>query len=149
MLRAAADLVPDRTIASHGDSESIADLFLAASRELASSDARLYRSLGRHLSFTRELLAQEENPSVSALQHQNLPGALAGEHSYERQTRRSLQELCRVHGITGYSRMPKKAMIESLIAKGIQAPQIPIEALTKAELIDALRNLIKREQHAD
>jgi hypothetical protein len=149
MMKAAADLVPDRSIASHGDSESIADLFLAASRELASSDARLYRSLGRHLSLTRELLAQEESLSVSALQQQELPSALEGEHSYERQTRRSLQELCRVHGIAGYSRMPKKVMIESLMAKGVQAPQIPLEALTKAELIDALRNLINREQHAD
>ena len=45
--------------------------------------------------------------------------------------------------------MPKKVMIESLMAKGVQAPQIPLEALTKAELIDALRNMINREQHAD
>ena len=149
MIRAAADLVPDRTIASDGNSGSIADLFLAASRELASSDARLYRSLGRHLSLTRELLAQEESQAVSAPQQQSITGVLEGEHSYERQTRRSLQELCRVHGIPGYSRMPKKAMIERLIEKGVQAPQIPLEALTKAELIDALRNLISREQNAD
>jgi hypothetical protein len=149
MMKAAADLVPDRTIAAHGDSESIADLFLAASRELASSDARLYRSLGRHLSLTKELLAQEESPTDFALHKQNLPRKLKGEHSYERQTRHSLQELCRLHGITGYSRMPKKVMIESLVAKGVQAPQIPLEALTKAELIDALRTMIKREQHAD
>ena len=45
--------------------------------------------------------------------------------------------------------MPKKVMIECLVAKGVQAPQIPLEALTKAELIDALRNMIMREQHAD
>lgn len=148
-MRAAAELVSDRSIASHGDSESIADLFLAASRELASSDARLYRSLGRHLSLARELLSQEESMSVSALQQQKLPFVLEGEHSYERQTRRSLQDLCRIHGIAGYSRMSKKIMIESLIAKGVQAPHIPLEALTKAELIDALRNLIKRELHAN
>ena len=148
-MKAAADLVPDRTIAAHGDSESIADLFLAASRELASSEARLYRSLGRPLSLTKELLAQEESLTDCALHKQNLPRELKGENSFERQTRHSLQELCRLHGITGYSRMPKKVMIECLVAKGVQAPQIPLEALTKAELIDALRNMIMREQHAD
>ena len=64
---AVADPVPDRTATSPGDSASIADLFLAASRELASSDARLYRSLDQHLRRTRELLAREDDQSVSVL----------------------------------------------------------------------------------
>lgn len=139
MKGAAADLVTDRTVASPEDSGSIADLFLAASRELASSDARLYRSLDQHLKRTRELLTREEQQTDSVLQTRRLPPAIEQEHSYERQTRRSLQDLCRDHGISGYSRMTKKVMIEHLLAKGVEAPQIPLEALSKAELIAAVR----------
>lgn len=144
MMKAVADPVPDRTAASPGDSESIADLFLAASRELASSDARLYRSLDKHLRRTRELLAREDGLEHSLQRQTNSQRVLRGEHSYERQTRRSLQELCRRHGITGYSRMTKKLMIEHLIAKGIDAPLIPLEALSKAELIETLRDMINQ-----
>lgn len=149
MLRPDLDLVPERTDASPSDSGSIADLFLAASRELASSDARLYRSLDRHLRRTKELLAQEDELSDPVLRQANPPRALAGSHSYKRQTRLSLRELCREHGIPGYSRMTKKLMIERLIAKGVDAPRIPLEALTKAELIEALRDMIKHERYAD
>ena len=149
MLRPDLDLVPERTDASPSDSGSIADLFLAASRELASSDARLYRSLDRHLRRTKELLAQEDELSDSVLRQANPPRALAGSHSYERQTRLSLRELCREHGIPGYSRMTKKLMIELLIATRVDAPRIPLEALTKAELIEALRDMIKHERYAD
>lgn len=149
MMGAAADLVTDRTVASPEDSGSIADLFLAASRELASSDARLYRSLDQHLKRTRELLTREEQQTDSVLQTRRLPPAIEQEHSYERQTRRSLQDLCRDHGISGYSRMTKKVMIEHLLAKGVEAPQIPLEALSKAELIAALHDVIQRERHGD
>jgi hypothetical protein len=45
--------------------------------------------------------------------------------------------------------MTKKLMIERLIAKGVDAPRIPLEALSKAELIEALRDMIKHERHAD
>jgi hypothetical protein len=143
------DPVPERTDSSSGDSASIADLFLAANRELANSDARLYRSLDRHLRRTRELLAQEDELSGSILPQSNSTRLLTGEPSYKRQTRRSLQVLCRDHGITGYSRMTKKDMIDRLVAKGVDAPQIPLEALSKAELIEALRNMMNCERHAD
>ena len=149
MMKPVLDLVPERNDATPSDSGSIADLFLAASRELASSDARLYRSLDRHLKSTRELLAQEDEPQASVLQKNIHTRLLAGAHSYERQTRLSLRELCREHGIHGYSRMNKKLMIERLIAKGVDAPRIPLEALSKAELIEALRDMIKDERHAD
>ena len=139
------DPVPERTDSSPSDSASIADLFLAASRELATSDARLYRSLDRHLRRTRELLAQEDELSDSVLPQANSTRVLPGSPSYKRQTRRSLQELCRDNGIPGYSRMTKEIMIEHLIAKGVDPPQIPLEALSKAELIEALRNTMNRK----
>ena len=149
MMRAVFDPVPERTDSSPGDSASIADLFLAASRELASSDARLYRSLDRHLRRTRELISQEDELSDSVLRQTNSTRVLTGAPSYERQTRRSLQELCRDNGIPGYSRMTKKVMIEHLVARGVDAPQTPLEALSKAELIEALRDMMDHERHAD
>lgn len=58
-----------------GSAGSIADLFLAASQELAKSDARIYRSVDRHLRRTRELLAQEE-ASECGQQDPLSPGSL-------------------------------------------------------------------------
>ena len=142
-MRPVLDPVPERTDPCPPESGSIADLFLAASRELASSDARLYRSLDKHLKRPRELLSSEtEYLNTTQILNDSKPD-LIGAFSYERQTRGSLQDLCKVHGITGYSRMTKKAMIESLISKGIDKPRIPLEALSKAELIAALRDVLR------
>lgn len=154
-MRTVLEHMSDHTVSKSGgmpsgDSSSIADLFLAASRELARSDARLYRSLDRHLRRTRELLDREEEILNSPSQQPpGLNPAIDKEYSYERQTRRSLQELCRSHGILGYSRMSKKVMIERLKAKCVEAPRIPLEAFTKAELIQCLRNLTQGERHGD
>ena len=148
-MKSVFDLVSERTDANPSDSGSIADLFLAASRELASSDARLYRSLDRHLKSTRDILAQEDELSDPLPLQATHTHALAGACSFERQTRLSLRELCREHGIPGYSRMTKKLMIERLIAKGVDAPLIPLEALSKAELIEALRDILKNKRYAD
>jgi hypothetical protein len=142
MMRPVLDPVPERTDPCPPESVSIADLFLAASRELASSDARLYRSLDKHFKRTRELLSSESEQLDTAQTLKDSSRDLVGASSYERQTRSSLQDLCKVHGITGYSRMTKKAMIECLISKGVDTPQIPFEALSKAELIAALRDVL-------
>ena len=147
MEREILNPVPERTDLSPEKPESIADLFRAASRELATSDARLYRSLDRHLRRTKELLIQGDELTDSYLPQATPKLLIKGQHSYERQTRRSLQELCRDHGISGYSRMNKKAMIQQLINKGIDAPQIPLEALTKAELIEALRDTMNQQRN--
>ena len=141
-MRPVLDPVPERTDPCPPESVSIADLFLAASRELASSDARLYRSLDKHFKRTRELLSSESEQLDTAQTLKDSSRDLVGASSYERQTRNSLQDLCKVHGITGYSRMTKKAMIECLISKGVDTPQIPFEALSKAELIAALRDVL-------
>lgn len=142
------ELMPESADPSVDHSGSIADLFLAASRELANSDVRLYRSLDRHLKLTRELLDRDDDQSHLIGEQPNSYPLLGSAHSYDRQTRRSLQELCRDNGITGYSRMTKKVMIERLVAKGIEAPEIPLEALSKAELIEALRHMIDQQRHA-
>ena len=143
-MRPVLDPVPERTDPCPPESVSIADLFLAASRELASSDARLYRSLDKHFKRTRELLSSESEQLDTAQTLKDSSRDLIGASSYERQTRSSLQDLCKVHGITGYLRMTKKAMIDCLVSKGVDTPQIPFEALSKAELIAALRDVLDR-----
>jgi len=127
------------------DQASLADLFLQASRSLALSDARLYRSVDRHLSRTREILRQAEasNDGLPLETTVGSPRLLLGAPSYERQTRRSLQALCREHGVRGYSRMSKATMIQRLQEAGVAAPPVPMEALSKAELLSLLRNVLR------
>ncbi len=130
------------------ETASIADLFLAANRELALSDARIYRSVDRHLSRTREILRREEFESGNTRLLEGTSQILNIPPSYERQTRKSLEDLCRVHGIRGYSRMTKEIMILRLKAEGVGAPPIPIQAFSKAELIALLQNMLSRQGHA-
>ena len=128
---------------------SIADLFLQANRELAKSDARIYRAVDRHLVATRELLKQEElrQDGNLALNEPFIGYALA--YGYERQTRRSLEDLCRQHSIRGFSRMSKEQMITHLQEKGIPEPPIPLDAYTKSELISFLHDILEGHNHAD
>ena len=127
---------------------SIADLFLQANRELAKSDARIYRAVDRHLVASRELLKQEElrQDCTLALNEPYLGFALA--YGYERQTRRSLEDLCRQHSIRGFSRMSKEQMITHLQEKGIPEPPIPLDAYTKSELISFLSDILEGHSHA-
>lgn len=126
-----------------GNEISIADMFLAASQKLAQSDARLYRSVDRHLRTTRAILATEDEIEISQTK-QLAPALLTSlvPPSFERQTRSSLRELCKQYGIHGYSRMAKPQMIEALRAKATPIPPVPLQALSKAELIDLLGQIL-------
>lgn len=127
---------------------SLADLFLQASRSLAHSDARLYRSVDRHLSRTREILREAEAARGAIPQEKAAPSLqlLLGAPSYDRQTRKSLETLCRQHGVRGYSRMSKALMIQRLQQEGVAAPSVPMEALSKAELLTLLSDLLIRPE---
>ena len=128
---------------------SLADLFLQTSRSLAHSDARLYRSVDRHLSRTREILRQAE-AEIGGVPLENAPSSprlLFGAPSFERQNRKSLEMLCRKHGVRGYSRMSKATMIQHLQQAGVAAPPVPIEALSKSELLILLRDLLSTQAH--
>jgi hypothetical protein len=131
------------------DSPSIADLFLAASTELALSDARLYRSVDQHLKRTRAILSQEDSPSTERPILDDPLRDLTGPPSFERQTRRSLQNLCKLHAIRGFSRMTKEGMVEALKSKGVSVPPIPLQALTKSELIAAIESKLYSDFHGD
>ena len=114
-MRPVLDPVPERTDPCPPESVSIADLFLAASRELASSDARLYRSLDKHFKRTRELLSSESEQLDTAQTLKDSGRDLIGASSYERQTRSSLQDLCKVHGID--VSFPIKTLIVDLVKR--------------------------------
>ena len=145
-------LVKPANDAPNGASEeqvSLADLFLQASRELAQSDARLYRSVDRHLKRTREILRQAEaEPDGVTLDPQSVPiGLLLGAPSFERQTRKSLESLCKQHGIRGYSRMRKATMILRLKEAGVAEPPVPLQSLSKGELLTLLRDVLGSGGH--
>ena len=55
----------------------IADAFEANMRELAASDARLYRGLDQHLRTTRQLLDEAEQPMLPASTDQQIADAVA------------------------------------------------------------------------
>ena len=130
---------------SLGETLSIADLFLEASRELARSDSRIYRSVDRHIARTKEILKRAESEQeVPLLPEEPANDLFLGELSYERQTRKSLENLCRLNGIRGYSRMTKEGMISRLKAEGVPEPPMPLEAFTKIELVNMLEEAVRR-----
>jgi hypothetical protein len=143
-------LVKPANDAPNGASEeqaSLADLFLQASRELAHSDARLYRSVDRHLRRTRKILTQAE-AEPDGVPHPSPPVALLlGEPSFQRQTRQSMETLCKQHGIRGYSRMSKATMIVRLKEAGVAEPPVPMEVLSKGELLELLRAVLSSGGH--
>ena len=129
-----------------GEYTSLADLFLQTSRELAQSDAKMFRSIDRHLKQTKEILrraeVESEIPSLASTDQDNGAG-LVGPPSFERQPRKSLEALCRQHGIRGYSRMSKTLMIARLRDAGVEDPPVPIEAFSKPELLSLLHKILK------
>jgi hypothetical protein len=124
--------------------DSVADLFLEVSRELARSDSRIYRSVGRHIARTREILERASDDLDQPLLQEEPDDLTLGGPSYERQTRKSLERLCRSHGIRRYSRMTKNEMICRLREAGVPTPPIPLDALTKKELIELHEDTVRR-----
>ena len=144
MVAAMVDALVNQSEDRLRETTSIADLFLEASRELARSDARIYRSVDRHLARTREILNRAEADLDMPLLAGLPQDMLLAKPSYERQTRKSLENLCRTNGIRGYSRMTKKVMITRLKEIGVPAPSVPLDALTKIELIALLEEAVQR-----
>ena len=144
--------LPESTGPTGEEKFSLADLFLAASRELAKSDARIYRSVDSHLKKTREILRGLDDELSESEPCKALPRQSSALHSippsFDRQTRKSLEILCRKYGISGYSRMGKDEMICRLRMQGVDPPPVPLEALSKAELISLLRQVNLDSEHA-
>jgi hypothetical protein len=118
---------------------SIADLFEQTNRELAGTDARVYRRVGEHLQRTGAALqslqdAESSGPSSTK--------ALLGTGSFLKQSVASLKRLCKENGIKGYSKLQKDALAAALEKHGVTPPPPPLESFTKKELIAMVRQLL-------
>jgi hypothetical protein len=118
---------------------SIADLLEQTNRELAGSDARVYRRVADHL--------QRSGAAFEALQDSQpaepkAHSALLGRGSFLKQSLTSLRALCRQHGIKGTSKLQKAALAKILEEHGVTPPPPPLESFTKKELIALVRQLL-------
>ena len=118
---------------------SIADLLEATSRELAGTDARVYRRVGEHLQRTTQALEDLQNPSPQAT---SSPLALLGRGSFQQQTVATLKGLCKQHRISGYSKLKKADLARVLEQHGVEPPPRPLESFSKKELIGLVRQLM-------
>jgi len=121
------------------NSPSIADLLEQTNRELAGTDARVYRRVGEHL--------QRSGAALQNLKDQEAAGspvskALLGKGSFLKQSVASLKRLCKEHGIKGYSTLQKDALAKVLQQHGVYPPPPPLESMTKKELIALVKQLL-------
>ena len=120
-------------------STSIADLLEQTNRELAGTDARVYRRVGEHLQRTGAALQSLQDADQSGI-----PGtkALLGQGSFLKQSVASLKRLCKENGIKGYSTLQKNALAKALENHGVTPPPPPLESSSKQELIALVRQLL-------
>ena len=119
---------------------SIADLLEQSHRDLAATDARVYRRVATHLERSASALqALEDNQPVAPPR----PGTfLPGRGSFLQQPVATLKRLCKEHGIQGYSKLRKAALAKELERHGVEPPPPPLERFTKKELIALVRQLM-------
>ena len=122
-----------------GSTPSIADLLEATNRELAGTDARVYRRVGEHIQRTEQAI---EALQSSTPQAPSTAMALLGRGSFQQQTVATLKRLCKQHGIKGYSRLKKPALAAVLEQHGVEPPPRPLESFSKKELIELVRPLM-------
>ncbi len=118
---------------------SIADLLEQTNRELAGTDARVYRRVADHLQRSSAVLhdLQDHHP---AGRHD--PKAMLGKGSFLQQSVASLKRLCKEHGIKGTSKLRKAELANVLERHGVTPPPPPLESFTKKELIALVRQLL-------
>jgi hypothetical protein len=118
---------------------SIADLLEQTHRELAATDARVYRRVADHLQRSGSALQDLQDYQSAGTQ---APKALLGKGSFLKQSVASLKRLCREHGIKGASKLQKAALAKVLEEHGVTPPPPPLESFTKKELIALVKQLL-------
>lgn len=118
---------------------SIADLLEQTNRELAGTDARVYRRVGEHLQRTGAALQSLQDAETSGIPPAK---ALLGKGSFLKQSVASLKRLCKENGIKGYTKLQKEALAKVLETHGVTPPPQPLESFTKNELIALVRQLL-------
>jgi len=123
---------------------SIADLLEATNRELAGTDARVYRRVGMHLQRTTQAI-EDLAGTTSTGGGQTSALALLGRGSFLQQTVATLKSLCKANGIKGYSKLKKPALAAVLEEHGVEPPPRPLESFSKKELIGVVRQLLVQQ----
>ncbi len=118
---------------------SIADLLEQTNRQLAGTDARVYRRVADHLQRSGSALQALQDAQPGGTQ---APKGLLGKGSFLKQTVASLKRLCREHGIKGTSKLQKAALAKVLEDHGVTPPPPPLESFTKKELIALVKQLL-------
>jgi hypothetical protein len=118
---------------------SIADLLEQTNRQLAGTDARVYRRVADHLQRSGSALQVLQDAQPGGTQ---APKALLGKGSFLKQSVASLKRLCREHGIKGTSKLQKAALAKVLEDHGVTPPPPPLESFTKKELIALVKQLL-------
>jgi hypothetical protein len=118
---------------------SIADLLEETNRQLAGTDARVYRRVADHLQRSGSALEALQDAQPGGTQ---VPKALLGKGSFLKQSVASLKRLCREHGIKGTSKLQKAALAKVLEVHGVTPPPPPLESFTKKELIALVKQLL-------
>lgn len=118
---------------------SIADLLEQTNRDLAGTDARVYRRVADHLQRTGSALQALQEGLTGATP---APAALLGRGSFQKQSVASLKRLCREHGIKGTSKLQKAGLAKVLEEHGVTPPPPPLESFSKKELIALVRQLL-------
>lgn len=118
---------------------SIADLLEQTNRDLAGTDARVYRRVADHLQRSSAALQALQDGQPSDTQ---APASLLGKGSFQKQSVARLRQLCREHGIKGASKLPKAGLARVLEDHGITPPPPPLESFSKKELIALVRRLL-------
>ena len=118
---------------------SIADLLEQSHRELAGTDARVYRRVADHLQRSSAALHDLQDPQPGGTQARKV---LLGKGSFLQQSAASLKRLCKEHGIKGYSKLQKAALAHLLERHGVTPPPPPLESFSKKELIELVRQLL-------
>ncbi len=118
---------------------SIADLLEQTNRQLAGTDARVYRRVADHLERSGSALQALQDAQPGGTQS---PKALLGKGSFLNQSVASLKRLCREHGIKGTSKLQKAALAKVLEDHGVTPPPPPLESFSKKELIALVKQLL-------
>lgn len=116
---------------------SIADLLEHTGRELAVTDAHVYRRVATHLERSGSALQELQTPQAPAA------ALLLGRGSFRKQSLATLKALCREQGLKGTSRLRKAELVDLLERQGVAPPPPPLESFSKAELITLVRQLLQ------
>ncbi len=118
---------------------SIADLLEQTNRELAGTDARVYRRMADHLQRSSVALQDLQDPQPEGRHDLK---ALLGKGSFLQQSVASLKRLCKEHGVKGTSKLKKADLVKVLESHGVAPPPPPLESFTKKELLALVRQLL-------